>query len=219
MLLAALSSAVALKTALFYQARQGVMPFVLRRYLVLCPAYSTKEGSASDYMTLCNNVLQDPLIDDLPDHKDLLNIFLTQEVAGVQALKTRYGQEIAAQEDIFGGTEGQKRQEDFMTRVTEHNLMVISKYYSRLSLDRLSMLLNLPVDDAEEHLANLVINDAIKAKIDRPAGIVHFTPAQGPVQILDHWAESISKLLGLVETTCQKIQKESMQHNVPIPGA
>lgn len=186
---------------------------------MLCPAYSTKEGSASDYTTLCNNVLQDPLIDDLPEHKDLLTIFLTQEVTGVHALNTRYGQEITAQDDIFGGTDGQKRQEDFTTRVTEHNLIVIAKYYSRLSLDRLSKLLNLPVDDAEEHLANLVIADAIKAKIDRPAGVVYFTPAQGPVQVLDQWAESISKLLGLVETTCQKIQKESMQHNVPIPGA
>ena len=195
------------------------MPITGCRYLVLCPAYSTPEGSASDYTTLCNTVLQDPLIDDLPEHKDLLTIFLTQEVTGAQALKTRYGQEIAAQEDIFGDADGQKRQEDFTKRVTEHNLMVISKYYSRLSLERLSKLLSLPVEDAEEDLANLVIKQAIKAKIDRPEGVVYFTPAQGPVQVLDHWAESISKLLGLVETTCQKIQKESMQHNVPIPGA
>jgi 26S proteasome regulatory subunit N5 len=189
------------------------------RYLVLCPAYSTTEGSASDYSTLCNTVLHDPQIDDVPEHKDLLKIFLTQEVTGVQTLLARYEQEMRAQADIFGGTEGQARQEDFKKRVTEHNLMVIAKYYSRLSLERLSKLLSLPVDDAEEHLANLVIKQAIKAKIDRPAGVVYFTPARGPVQVLDRWAENISKLLGLVETTCQKIQKESMQHNVPIPGA
>lgn len=35
-------------------------------------------------------------------------------------------------------------------------------------------------------------------------------------QVLDGWGENISKILSLVETACQKIQKESMQHGVPI---
>lgn len=183
---------------------------------MLCPAYSTAEGSASDYHTLCKTVSGDPHLADLADHKDLLDAVLRQEVSGVAGMLARHGAEMDAEEDIFGGEDGAARREDFKKRITEHNIMVVAKYYSRLSLDRLATVLGLSKDEAEESLAGLVIKHAVAAKIDRPAGIVCFTPAQGPVQVLDHWAESISKLLGLVETTCQKIQKESMQHNVPI---
>lgn len=184
--------------------------------MVLCPAYSTAEGSASDYHTLCQTVSGDAHLADLTDHKDLLEAVLRQEVSGVAGMLSRHGAEMDAEADIFGGEDGAVRREDFKKRITEHNIMVVAKYYSRLSLDRLAIVLGLSKDEAEESLAGLVIKQAVAAKIDRPAGIVCFTPSQGPVQVLDHWAESISKLLGLVETTCQKIQKESMQHNVPI---
>jgi hypothetical protein len=46
--------------------------------------------------------------------------------------------------------------------------------------------------------------------------IAFFTALLYDVQVLDGWSDNISKILSLVETACQKIQKESMQHNVPI---
>ena len=41
----------------------------------------------------------------------------------------------------------------------------------------------------------------------------------GPSEALNAWSGSISKLLLLVEKTCQQIQKESMVHRVPIGTA
>lgn len=67
------------------------------RYLVLCPAYSTEEGAASDYLTLRATTAADPRLGDIPDHQDLLTIFTTEEVTGASALLERYQKEIAAQ--------------------------------------------------------------------------------------------------------------------------
>ena len=55
-------------------------------------------------------------------------------------------------------------------RVTEHNLLVVSKYYARIRLGRLAELLDLPPAEAERHLSDMVVAGAVAAKIDRPAG-------------------------------------------------
>jgi 26S proteasome regulatory subunit N5 len=183
---------------------------------VLCPAYSTAEGAGSDYVTLRSTVSADSRLQDIPDHNDLLQIFITEEVTGVDALMSRFAAEIQAQEGIFGGEAGKKRLEDFRRRICEHNALAVCKYYSQLRLPRLATLLNLSIDAAEEQLSDLVVKGAIEAKIDRPAGLVKFGTVQESTEVLDGWGASIAKLLALVETTCQKIQKESMQHNVPI---
>lgn len=49
--------------------------------------------------------------------------------------------------EIFGGDAGVKRCQDFKTRVTQHNIMVIAKYYTRLHTQRLATLVDLPVEE------------------------------------------------------------------------
>ena len=60
-------------------------------------------------------------------------------------------------------------------RVTEHNILVVCKYYSRIRLARLAQLLDLPVAEAERHLSDMVVSGALSAKIDRPAGAPRMT--------------------------------------------
>ena len=55
-------------------------------------------------------------------------------------------------------------------RVTEHNILVLCKYYTRIRMARLAQLLDLPLADAEKHLSDMVVAGALTAKIDRPAG-------------------------------------------------
>lgn len=188
-----------------------------RRYLALCPAFSTAEGSASDYATLRGGVVADAHLAELPEHAALLEVFTTREISGIPPLLARYGAEMDAEADIFGGDDGEKRRADFKARVTEHNLLVAAQYYSRLRLGRLAALLGLPEADAEARLCELVVAGAVDARIDRPAGIVTFRAHGGSgTAVLDAWGANISKLLGLVEAASKKIQKESMQHGVPI---
>lgn len=63
------------------------------------------------------------------------------------AFEKQYAGEIAAEESIFGGEAGQKRQQDLRLRVIEHNVLVIAKYYARISVARLSTLLDLTPEE------------------------------------------------------------------------
>ena len=54
--------------------------------------------------------------------------------------------------------------------MTEHNILVVCKYYSRIRLARLAQLLDLPPAETERHLSDMVVAGALSAKIDRPAG-------------------------------------------------
>jgi len=69
---------------------------------------------------------------------------------------------------------------------------------------------------AEEALSKLVVSKTVEAKMNRPSGIVKFGGPQSAASSLNTWSRSISKLLDLVERSCQQIQKESMVHRVPI---
>lgn len=60
----------------------------------------------------------------------------------------------------------------------EHNVIVVSTYYSRISTARLAELLDLSADEAERHLADMVVAKTVSARIDRPAGIVRFLLAR-----------------------------------------
>ena len=64
-----------------------------------------------------------------------------------QVFSERYIKEIEAEAEVFGGDMGAKRKADLRSRVTEHNILVISKYYSRLQLSRLAQLLDLSADE------------------------------------------------------------------------
>ena len=123
---------------------------------------------------------------------------------------------LRVQDSIFGGDDGAARREHLRRRITEHNVLAVAKYYSQLRLERLATLLGLPVGEAETALADLVVKGAVSAKIDRPEGTVKFGGAEATHEVLDDWGANISKLLGLVETACQKIAKEGMQYGVPI---
>ena len=54
--------------------------------------------------------------------------------------------------------------------MTEHNILVVAKYYSHIRMERLAMLLDLPAADSEKHLSDMVVAGHVTAKIDRPAG-------------------------------------------------
>lgn len=50
----------------------------------------------------------------------------------------------------------------------------MSMYYTRITLKRMSELLGLSETETEEALSQLVVSSVVRAKIDRPAGVVHF---------------------------------------------
>lgn len=90
------------------------------------------------------------------------------------------------------------------------NIRVIALYYSRVTLARLTELLDLPPITTERTLCKLVTDKTIYARIDRPAGVVTFKQKTNPTDVLNSWATDIDKMLGLVEKTSHLVSKVSL---------
>lgn len=187
--------------------------------IVLSPSYSTAQGSTSDRLTLLTTTQQDKKLSELAVYKQLLTTFTTDEIIRWSVFQQTYGSEMEQVDEIFGGTTGAQRQADLKLRATEHNILVISRYYTRITTQRLCELLDLPLAEAEKHLSDLVVAKAVCAKIDRPSAVVRMGKRQEPEQLLNVWGDNISKLLELVEKSCQQIQKEAMVHKVALTSS
>lgn len=80
-------------------------------------------------------------------------------------------------------------------------MRVVAQYYTRITLPRLTSLLDLNQKQTEETIARLVVAGTIWARIDRPAGIVNFRNQRSPEDVMNDWSSDMQKLLGVVEKT------------------
>lgn len=185
---------------------------VLRKicwYLVLAP-YDPMQSS------LLNATLEDKKLSEIPKFRALLKYFVTMEVIQWVPFWEVYQTEFEQETNMPGGFLGDKAAEHLRERVIEHNILVVSKYYSRITLSRLAELLCLSIQETEKHLSDMVVLKTLVAKVDRPAGIVSFRTAQDSNEILNSWSVNIEKLLELVEKSCHQIHKETMVHKAAL---
>lgn len=110
--------------------------------------------------------------------------------------------------------EGVKRWQDLRTRVIEHNIRVIEKYYNRITIKRLTEMLDMSAQETEEALSRLVSSKTIYCKIDRLDGIVVFTAKKRPEQLMDEWTHDVNQLLSLINQTTHLIAKEEMVQKI-----
>ncbi|KAM1124979.1 hypothetical protein ACFX15_039682 [Malus domestica] len=185
---------------------------VLRKicwYLVLAP-YDSMQSS------LLNSILEDKNLSELTYFRLLLKQVVTMEVIQWTTLWNTYKDEFESEKNMLGGSLGDKAAEDLRQRIIEHNILVVSKNYSRITLKRLAELLCLSIQEAEKHLSDMVVSKALVAKIDRPVGIVCFQTAKDSNNVLNSWAMNLEKLLDLVEKSCHQIHKETMVHKASL---
>ncbi|XWS65161.1 hypothetical protein CRYUN_Cryun05aG0068100 [Craigia yunnanensis] len=185
---------------------------VLRKicwYLILAP-HDPMQSS------LLNSTLEDKNLSEIPNFRLLLKQLVTMEVIQWTSLWNSYKDEFENEKNTLGGSLGDKAAEDLRHRIIEHNILVVSKYYLRITLKRLAELLCLTVQEAEKHLSEMVVSKALVAKIDRPMGIVCFQVAKNSNEILNSWAVNLEKLLDLVERSCHQIHKETMIHKAAL---
>eukprot|EP00262_Sarcandra_glabra_P014719 TRINITY_DN4363_c0_g2_i2.p1 TRINITY_DN4363_c0_g2~~TRINITY_DN4363_c0_g2_i2.p1 ORF type:complete len:451 (+),score=95.59 TRINITY_DN4363_c0_g2_i2:30-1355(+) len=181
---------------------------VLRKicwYLVLSP-HDPMQSS------LLNSTLEDKNLSEIINFRLLLKQIITMEVIQWTAFWETYRDEFENEKSMLGGSLGDKAAEDLKQRIIEHNILVVSKYYSRITLKRIAELLCLSLQEAEKHLSDMVVSKSLVAKIDRPMGIVCFQAAKDNDDILNSWAMNLEKLLDLVEKSCHQIHKETMVH-------
>jgi len=177
--------------------------------LIILAPYDNEQSN------LIHIISQDERLNKIPLYKDLIKLFITNELMRWPKIDEIYGSALK-KTFVFdvSNEKGKQRWTDFHKRVTEHNIRVIAKYYTRITTKRLTELLDLPATDAEEFLSRLVVDKTIYAKIDRPAGIINFVPSQTPEALLNSWSRNVNSLLNLMEKTTHLITKEEMVHSI-----
>mmetsp|Transcript_10146 Transcript_10146/g.19470 ORF Transcript_10146/g.19470 Transcript_10146/m.19470 type:complete len:459 (-) Transcript_10146:114-1490(-) len=165
-------------------------------YLVLSP-YDSEVSDMIHRFKLMNKKLQ-----LLPMAKHLVELFTTNELIPWPFDSDEY--------KIMDEFKALGYEEDFQKSVVQHNIRVISKYYSRIQSPRLSTLLGLGAKETEKYLSEMVQSKQLFAKIDRPAQIVTFARKKSANEVVDEWSSDVGKLLALVEKTCHLINKEVM---------
>lgn len=152
----------------------------------------------------------------------LLETFTTNEIIQWGKLESDY-RDLFTQSSMFSGNE--ENVKNLQKRVIEHNLRIISKYYSFIELKRVAYLLQLDEAEAETNISALVNLGMIAGKINRPQGIVKFDAhgvagAGQPAntddmnELLNNWVYDIDKLLEEVDSIGHLINKEEMMYGI-----
>ncbi|TNN54189.1 26S proteasome non-ATPase regulatory subunit 12 [Liparis tanakae] len=183
-------------------------------YVILSP-YDNEQSD------LVHRISEDKKLEEIPKYKDLLKQFTTMELMRWAALVEDYGKELregstdSPATDVFASSEeGESRWKDLKNRVVEHNIRIMAKYYTRITMKRMAGLLDLSIDESEEFLSTLVVNKTIYAKVDRLAGIINFQRPKDPNDLLNDWSHKLNSLMSLVTKTTHLIAKEEMIHNL-----
>uniref|UniRef100_A0A0N5A4Q7 PCI domain-containing protein n=1 Tax=Parastrongyloides trichosuri TaxID=131310 RepID=A0A0N5A4Q7_PARTI len=136
----------------------------------------------------------------LPEYKEVL-VKGTPECISTNVFEVKNGEE--------------KRWNEFKTRVGEHNLRMVSKYYSKITFDRLAVIMDCSLEEMETFLCDLIVNGIIPhAKIDRPKRIINLEEPKNNLNVLDAWASDVNKLTGLLNNISHLILKEEMIHKL-----
>jgi 26S proteasome regulatory subunit N5 len=157
-------------------------------YIVLAP-HSNEQSDMIHHLYL------DPALTRLELHYNLIKCFITHELMRWPGIQSLYGP-FLKDTPVFSVA---NRWEDLHTRVIEHNIRVVAEYYTRITITRLTSLLDLTPEQTEETLARLVVSGTVWARIDRPSGIVNFRRTQTAEDVMNDWSSDMQKLLGLVE--------------------
>jgi len=166
---------------------------------------------------LIHRINQEKILQDLPRYKLVLERFITSELINQAEFcqqfekELREGVEGSTPTDVFTRDEaGDARWKDLFARIVEHNIRIMAKYYTRITLTRMAELLALPESQAEDCLSDMVVSGAVQAKTDRLEGIIDFSQQQDPLENLNEWSSNTNKLMDLVMRTTHLINKEEM---------
>ncbi|CCH44575.1 26S proteasome regulatory subunit [Wickerhamomyces ciferrii] len=173
----------------------------------------------SPYDNLQNDLIHklelDTNLKKLELHNQLVKSFITQELMRWPIIKQVYSKELEKSEYFDSKTkENSKHWNDLRDRVIEHNLRVISTYYTRITLLRLNQLLDLEEHETEHFISTLVNQGTIFAKINRPAKVVSFAKPKDSNELLNQWSSNVDELLGHIETIGHLITKEEMMNGI-----
>ncbi|KAL6940473.1 proteasome regulatory particle subunit [Hanseniaspora vineae] len=176
-------------------------------FLILAP-YGNLQNDLVHKIQLDNNLKK------LEPQESLIKLFTTPELMRWPALKSEYSSVLNTIDEEILAFKQSKHWDDLYKRVIEHNLRVISQYYTRIKLGRLNELLDLQENQTEQFISDLVNQGIIYAKINRPLKIVNFEKPKNSSELLNEWSSNIDELLSHIETIGHLVTKEEIIHGL-----
>ncbi|KAI9105969.1 PCI domain-containing protein [Phlyctochytrium arcticum] len=170
--------------------------------------FATLAPYNNEQADLLHRINDDSFLVKIPLYREFIKCFITNELMRWPKMEEIYGP-LWRESFVFDTKteDGQKRFKELHKRVIEHNIRVVAKYYTRITVKRLTQLLDLNVSETEEFLSNLVVSKTIWARMDRPAGVVTFQHRKDPNTVLNDWSTNINSLLDLY--VCEKRESNS----------
>ncbi|EME27267.1 26S proteasome non-ATPase regulatory subunit 12 [Galdieria sulphuraria] len=178
------------------------------RNAVICILLSSFNNEQNDLLFRISEYKQ---LGDLGEFSKLLEFYTKKELIQWSEMITRFGRELKGI-SLLEFLDEKEAMNLLHVRTIEHNLRVITVYYTCISVEKLAKLLDLNPEETEKYLSDQVSSQVFWAKIDRPSGIVRFTKPQSSEAVLNDWSHRITNLLNKVEYTCHLIHRERMVH-------
>lgn len=179
--------------------------------MVLFAVLAPCDNEQSDML---HRLSTEPDLQLLPVYQELAEMFTTSELIRWVKIQQVYGARLQAHWVFSDQERGAQRLDDLRQRVTEHNIRVVAKFYTRISIQGLADLLDLKPVETEDVVARLVVKGTVWARIDRPQRVISFAKPQDADDLLNEWGYNTSKLLEHVETIGHLISKEQMMQSI-----
>ena len=96
----------------------------------------------------------------------------------------------------------------------QHDLSLFEKFFGKIHIERISKITNVPNDEIESELADMVVNNYIFARINRIEKIVSFKKKTDHHDVLDNFNYDMDNMLKKIEETCHLINKEYLKHGI-----
>ncbi|PBJ75216.1 19S proteasome regulatory subunit [Trypanosoma cruzi] len=149
-------------------------------------------------------------LEDIPQLQYLLQRFTSIEL--IREKVAREVETLCANHPQLAGHDD--RQLLLRSRCSEHDLLVVSRFYLRLRLDRLAQLVGLTPEHTEEFLMMMVASKTLYAKMDRVDGLVVFEAKKNATEVINGWNEAVERSVALLDKASHLIVKERMLHNI-----
>jgi len=157
----------------------------------------------------------DTNLSKLPYYQNVLLCFDTAELLNWSILKEVYSRHLkSAAGETPSPLDKEENWDVLQKRVVEHNIRVLAKYYTRISLRHFADLLHLDIKESEKRLCEQVVKATVTAKIDRLDGIISFTKPKDTEEVLNAWSGNLNSVMNLIGNCNHLITKERMVHQV-----
>lgn len=193
-----------LKTRNLAEDKQREALQYMTLYVILAPF----DNEQSDVMS---RIFEEKMIEEstLKKYKLILKKFRGNELIFWKTNMKEMYEKFLSKHPVFYNQP--KRLEHLRTRCVEHNLMVIARFYSKITTERLTELIGTDnIKETEDYVSRLVTNATISAKIDRLDNVVNFGKREELGDVLNTWGASVEHVLQLLTKTNHLIQKEEV---------